>query len=479
MCGILGIYGNDDVSEELLMGLTSIQHRGQDAAGMVTFDETFRLKKGLGYVSSVFKEKNLKRLSGNIGLGHVRYSTVGAGEELDVQPFFLNYPYGLAMVHNGNVTNFQSIRKKLLEDYHRLLDTSNDVALILYTLAAQLEKKDLKNLEIDDIFDAVADTQKMIEGAYSTVTIVANKGILAFADPYGIRPIVMGMKETDKGPAYAFCSESTCFDFLGYKLVRDLEPGEAVFIDNEKKIHSKICHRQGDSFCVFEYIYFAKEDSIINKKLVATERVKMGKILAERIKTRGLNPDIIIDVPNSAYFFASGLAEVLKVPYRRGFSKNNFIGRSFILPSQKERELAVRQKLNPIRDIIKGKKVAVADDSIVRGTTSRHIVKMLKDFGAKEVYFISAAPPVKCRCVYGIDMSIKTHLIASGKGNKEIEDYIGADALVYQTIEDLKSVYHDQKCCYACFSGEYPTGISEESLSNIEKERILAEENAN
>ena len=472
MCGILGVFGHDDVAPEVIYGLTALQHRGQDSAGVITFDGTFRIKKGLGQVNSVFKDKNLERLKGYCGIGHVRYATMGSTDILDAQPHAVNYPFGLAMVHNGNVINFAQLRKSLYEDHHRLLETSNDVALILYSFASELEQKDLENLTVNDIFDTVEATQRRVLGAFSAITIIANRGFLAFSDPFGIRPLVMGRKYTDKGIVYVFASETTCLDYLGYEVMRDLQPGEAIFIDMKMQIHSKICLKAKQAFCVFEYIYFAREDSIIHNRLVASERVRMGVPLAETLKRTGLKPDCIIDVPNSAYFFASSMAETLGVPYRRGLAKNPHIGRSFITPTQKQRELIVRQKLNPIRDVIKGKKVAVVDDSIVRGTTSKHIVKLLKDNGAKKVYFISAAPPIKYPCIYGIDMSIKEEIIASHYEADEIARYIGADAVIYQSLDDLKSLYKDLHCCYACFSREYPTGVTQELIKEIENEKL-------
>ena len=475
MCGIVGFYGHDEVVYDLVSGLTALQHRGQDSAGVVTFNKTFHIKKGLGLVNNVFNEKNLKRLAGNIGIGHVRYTTQGTNELLNVQPFAVNYPFGLAMVHNGNVINFKKLRKTLYEEHHRLLETSNDLELILYTLAAELEKHDLKHLSVDDLFDSVEATQRKVKGAYSTITLIANRGFLAFTDPYGIRPLVMGKKETSQGTTYGFASESTCFDYLGYEHVEDLEPGQAVFIDRNMNIHRRNAYDEGKAFCIFEYIYFAREDSIMHDRLVATERVRMGKKLAKSIRNAGLEPDIVIDVPSSAYFFASSLAEELGIPYRRGLAKNNHIGRSFISPTQKERENIVRQKLNPIKKVINGKKVAVVDDSIVRGTTSKHLVKLLRRAGAKEVYFISAAPPIKHPCIYGIDMAISTELIAGNSKNiDEITEYLGADALIYQTLDDLRELYRDFPICNACFSGCYPTGNPTEVLQQIEQERIAS-----
>ncbi|MBD3224252.1 MAG: amidophosphoribosyltransferase [Caldithrix sp.] len=472
MCGIIGVVGYNDVNTEIINGLTTLQHRGQDSAGLVTFDGNFHLKKGSGSVGTVFKNINLNSVRGNYGLGHVRYSTIGSTDEVDAQPIAVNYPFGIAMVHNGNVINFVELRKKLYEEHHRLLDTSNDVALILYTFASILEGKDLKNLKVNDIFDTVEEVQKNVKGAFSAITIIANRGFLAFTDPYGIRPLVMGRKYTDQGVVYAFASESTTFDYLGYELVRDLKPGEMLFVDKNRNIHTRIGKTKKQAFCVFEYIYFAREDSVIHDRLVASERVRMGRKLAETFDRSGLKPDIIIDVPNSAYFFASAMAETMGVPYRRGLAKNHHMGRSFITPNQKEREKMVKQKLNPIRDIVKGRKVAVVDDSIVRGTTSKHIVQLLRDYGAKKVYFVSAAPPIKHPCIYGIDMSVKKEILASHYNSDEIAKFIGADAVIYQNLDDIKELYKDLPICHACFSGEYPTGITNELLDEIEQEKL-------
>lgn len=472
MCGIVGFFGKQKIVSDILNGLISLQHRGQDSAGIVTFDKNFRMKKGLGTVANVFKDKNLSRLSGNIGIGHVRYTTQGSNELTNAQPFAVNYPFGLAMVHNGNVLNFKELRKTLYEENHRLLETSNDLELILYTFASELEKKDLKNLKVDDIFDCVKFTQEKVIGAYSTITIIANRGFLVFNDPYGIRPIVMGVKKEDNNVTYGFASESTTFDYLGYEVIENIGAGEAIFIDNDFNVHRRTTCKKGKAFCIFEYIYFSKEDSIIFKKNVASERVKMGKLLFNSIKKAGIEPDIIIDVPSSAYFFASGLSEEIGIPYRRGLAKNNHVGRSFISATQKLRESIVKQKLNPIKDIIKNKNVAVIDDSIVRGTTSKRIVNLLKKAGAKKIYFISAAPPIKYPCVYGIDMSIGTELIAKNYNNEEISEFIEADKLIYQSLDDLRKLYKDFNMCDACFSGIYPTGKIDNFIKEIEEERI-------
>jgi amidophosphoribosyltransferase len=469
VCGILGIYGYEDVAFELLLGLTTMQHRGQDAAGVVTLDESFHLKKGLGLVSQVFSADVLAELRAPCGIGHVRYATQGKQDLLDAQPYAINYPFGLAMAHNGNVINFRELRRGL-QERQRLLETSTDLELIVYSLTANLERHGPRR-NPEDVFAAVADTQREIHGAYSTVALLANHGFLAFCDPRGIRPLVWGERQTAKGTVHAFASETACFDCLGYKVVRDLEPGEAVFIDREHRAHSRICHPEKQAFCVFEYIYFSREDSLLRGRLVAADRVRMGRAVARKFRQTGLKPDIVIDVPSSAYFYASGLAEELGVPYRRGLAKNPHAGRSFIASTQAERELIVCQKLNPIRAVVAGKKVAVVDDSIVRGTTSRHIVRLLREAGAAAVYFVSASPPVRHACIYGIDIAMRREMVAAGSTEEEIARQIGADAVVYQSLEDLKALYADVPSCFACFSGEYPVEGSKELLKEVEQER--------
>jgi amidophosphoribosyltransferase len=475
MCGIVGFYGyKNNIVYDIVYGLNALQHRGQDAAGIVTFNSTFNIKKGLGLVNNVFKEKNINRLVGNMGLGHVRYTTQGSNELINAQPMAVNYPFGIAMVHNGNVVNFKEVKRKLNEEHHRLIETNNDLELILYSLSAELENKDLKNLKVSDIFDSVEPIQQNVIGAYASISIIANKGMLVFMDPYNIRPLVMGKRDTDDGPIYGFASETTCFDYLGFDTIKDIEAGEIIFIDKDRQIHSRQGFKKRESFCVFCYIYFSREDSISHGNLVASERVDMGKKLARKVIESGVQPDIIIDVPSSAYFFASAMAEELGIPYRRGFSKNHHVGRSFISPTQEKREQVVRQKLNPIKEVINGKKVAVVDDSIVRGTTSKHIIKLLRKAGAKEVYFISAAPPIKHPCIYGIDIAITHELIAGKKDIKEIEQDIGADALIYQSLEDLENLYKGSGICDACFSGKYPTGNHSEYIKEMEQERLYS-----
>ena len=471
MCGIIGFTGNQKVVGDLIYGLLTLQHRGQDSAGIITFDKMFHIKKGKGLVSEVFNEKHYERLKGNIGVGHVRYTTHGSNTLENAQPIATNYPYGIAMVHNGNVTNFKEMNKALYEDYHVLPTSTNDLEILLYTFAAELKNKDLKHLQVSDIFDAVTITQQKIEGAYAVIAIIANHGLLAFMDPNGIRPLVLGKKETKNGTVYGFASENITFDHLGYEVVRDLKPGEIVFIDSNQQVHSSIGHSRKQHFCVFEYMYFAREDSIFYGNNVAGKRVRLGQAIARQIKAAGLQPDVVIDVPSSGYFAASGLAEALGVPHHRGLVKSNYIGRSFIAPEQSERENMVHQKLNPIKKAIRDKKVVVVDDSIVRGTTSKRIVEILRKAGAKEVYFVSAAPPVKHPCVYGIDMSIKTELIANKMNLKGIKKYINADALFYFDVDEIKITFDNINVCSACFSGNYPTKNVEKILQDIETDR--------
>jgi amidophosphoribosyltransferase len=379
------------------------------------------------------------------------------------------------MVHNGNVINFRDVAKLLHEKYHVLPKTTNDLELIMYTFASELRVKDLDRLSVVDIFDAVETTQELVKGAYATVTIIAGHGLLAFTDPLGIRPLVMGRRDTPEGPVYAFASESTCFDYLDFEFVENVGPGQAIFIDNDFKVHYKNQQELPKAFCVFEQIYFAREDSTIHGRLVARERVRLGKIIARKVVDAGLKPDMVIDVPSSGYFSASGLAEAIGVPYRRALVKNNHMGRSFIVPTQAGREDVVKKKLNPIRAFVEGKKVAVVDDSIVRGTTSRRIVRLLREAGASEVYFISSAPPLVSPCIYGIDMAMSTELIAANYTEDEICRYIEADKVIYQDLSDLQDLFAEERghggSCFACFTGKYPTGDVTRYLRHIQEER--------
>jgi amidophosphoribosyltransferase len=474
MCGIIGLFGFDDISRELAFGMTALQHRGQDAAGIVTFERNFRIRKGTGLVGQVFNETSLARLKGPIGLGHIRYATQGNQDVENAQPIYMNFPSGLAMVHNGNVINFKELSRNLQQG-RRIIETTNDLELMLFSLASHLERQEQGGVTPDSVFAATAALQNDINGGYAAIALLANQGLLAFCDPNGLRPLVFGKRITSRGPAFAFASETACLEAMGYQVVRELSAGEAVFIDMERQVHSRVLHRKRPAFCIFELIYFAREDSVIRNRLVAGERVRMGKLLAKPLRESGLSPDIIIDVPSSAYFFASGLAEELNVPYRRGLSKNKYVGRSFLFPTPDQRTQAVRQKLSPLKPVIAGRKIAVVDDSIVRGTTSKHLVELLREGGASEVYFVSAAPPVMFPCVYGIDMSMKTELIAANNKVEDIARFIKADAVIYQSLADLRSLYGDDGFCDACFSGEFPTNIPADALEALQKDRMSAQ----
>ena len=474
MCGVLGIYSDQPVIGELISGLSSLQHRGQDSAGVVTLDQSFHMYKGKGMVSHVFQNAPLDHLRGDLGLGHVRYATQGSTEEQNTQPFTVNYPFGIAMIHNGNLTNFDDLRRTLIKDHYRLIQSNNDIELILYSLVLELEKFNLKEITHKHIFSAVRNLQEKLQGAYAVVSMIAGHGMLAFTDPCNIRPLVLGEKKTEQGTSYALASETTTLDYLGYQCIHQLEKGEMLFIDKEKKLHFDSGEKTRQAFCVFEYIYFAREDSIIHKRLVASERRELGRALAGHFRSLDLRPDIVIDVPSSSYFCAEGLASALEVPYQKGLIKNRHIGRSFILATQELREKIVRQKLNPIRSFIEGKKIAVVDDSIVRGTTSKHIVSLLREKGAKEVYFVSASPPIKYSCPYGIDISNTKEMIASQNSVESVRNFIGADALIYPSIDDLRTIFKKDQHCDACFSSDYPTSITTETLQKMELEKIRA-----
>ncbi len=472
MCGVLGIVSSSAVASDLVVGLSALQHRGQDAAGIVTWSDRFHLHKGTGRATRVFGDLDVhKELRGRIGIGHVRYATQGSAEVQDAQPVAVNYPLALAMAHNGNVTNFARLRTRLNREHHRLVETNNDVELILYTLAALLERADLKRLGVPAVLAAVSALLDQVEGAYSVVAVVAGLGLLGFRDRHGIRPLVLGERRQGQGHSVALASESTVFDHLGFAVQREVAPGEAVLVTLDGQVHHSAPAPGPSQFCAFEFIYFAREDAVMNGARVAAQRILAGRKLADRVREAGLQPDIVIDVPNSAYFAATGLAEALGLPYRRGLAQNPEFGRSFLHSTQAERERAVRQKLNPIREVIADKKVAVVDDSIVRGTTSRHIVRLLRDCGAKAVYMLSAAPPVRFPCVYGIDIATRGEILAAGLDTEQIRQALGADAVVYQRLDDLQALFGSTAGCYACFCGVYPTPIDRSTLRQIESER--------
>jgi amidophosphoribosyltransferase len=485
MCGILGVCGSNNIVGELYIGLGALQHRGQDAAGIVTYDKQFHLKKGNGLAQSIFNPKNLSRLSGNLGLAHTRYPTVGSGDAESAQPFYLNLPFGIAMAHNGNVTNYFEL-KDLFENkifYH--INSTCDVEVILNVFAYELSKTNLRRFSAENVFKAIANVYKKVQGSYSVVGIIATHGMFAFRDPHGIKPLVFGRKNDN----YAFASESVALDILGYQVERDIAPGEAVFIEEqepffkaERRFFSKQIAKATHTPCIFEWVYFARPDSTIDGINVYEARLRLGQELAKEVIKRNIKADIVVPVPDSSKAAATSLAEVLGLPYREGLVKNRYIGRTFIMPLQEARENTVRQKLNPIKNEIKGKRVLLVDDSIVRGTTSREIIAMVRNAGAKEVSMAVTCPPRIYPCVYGIDMQTKNEFIARNKNEEKIAKELGADKLIYQTLNGLiKAVSirpfssapakSKNKYCAACFTGIYPTKISEQMFKKIEMDR--------
>ena len=472
MCGILGIIGKDNVIEELVTGLLTIQHRGQDAAGAITYNSRFNLKKGIGLVKDVFNKKNMARLQGHSAIGHVRYPTIGSYEKTEAQPFYVNTPYGIALAHNGNVTNYRELKAELEEHELRYINTTCDAELILNLLAAKLSRFD--KFSVDNLFTAVNETFDSIEGSYSVVLIIGKKGLLAFRDPHGFKPLIYGKKNN----SYAFASESVALDVLGYDIVNDIRPGEAVFIDCDRNVHRKVLRKSIHTPCIFEWIYFARPDSIIDGISVYESRFRLGKKLSEEVKKTNLKPDVVIPIPDTSRVAALSLAGELGVDYREGLIKNRYIGRTFIMATQSERQIAVKMKLNTIKSVVKNKKVLLVDDSIVRGNTSKEIVNLIRTSGAREVYFASYSPPLRYPCLYGIDMQMKKEFIAQEKPINEIKVSIGCDELIYQTMDGLLSSLQigDKKefrfFCTSCFDGNYPTKVDEKIFKDIEQDRI-------
>lgn len=479
MCGILGIHSNTPVAQELYDGLMMLQHRGQDAAGMVTFDgKQLHIKKGDGLASEVFKMEDLLRLRGNIGMAHVRYPTAGTYDSAEAQPFYVNAPFGIALIHNGNLTNAHELRKEVVEKNHRHLNTQSDSEILLNVLAYEIEALRVRNLKPEDIFMGMEKVYKRVKGGYAVIALIAGHGLLAFRDPNAIRPLVMGTREDDLYPDTSFASESVALDVLGFDVVRDVKPGEVIFVDLQGKVHSRVCAPTPVyTPCIFEYVYFARPDSMIDDISVYKARLRMGEKLAKKIKDAGLELDVVIPVPTTARHSALSLAFELGVKYREGLVKNRYIGRTFIMPGQSKRQTSIRRKLNPIRLEIEGKNVLLVDDSIVRGNTSRKIVEMVRDMGAKHVYFASCASPLHHPCVYGIDMPSRMEFVANELTVEETARKIGADALFYQDLADLAEAVREgnptiQRFCMACFDGQYPTAdVTEEVLRAAEDSR--------
>jgi amidophosphoribosyltransferase len=482
MCGIIGIVGKSPVNQSLYDGLLVLQHRGQDAAGIVTSDGgTFYMHKNNGLVQDVFQTRHMRSLIGNVGIAHVRYPTAGSSSAAEAQPFYVNSPFGIVLGHNGNLTNSAQLKREMFRQDLRHINTNSDSEVLLNVLAHEIESSARSNvLDVDMIFDAVAGVHKRVKGAYAVVAMIANYGVLAFRDPHGIRPLVIGKAETEKGTEYAVASESVALDVLGFQLVRDVAPGEAIFIDMDGNFYARQCAENPVlNPCIFEYVYLARPDSVIDGVSVYQTRLHMGESLAEKIhrEWRHLDIDVVIPIPDTSRPSALQLANALNLTYREGFIKNRYIGRTFIMPGQAQRKKSVRQKLNPIGMEFKGKNVLLVDDSIVRGTTSQRIVQMAREAGANKVFFASAAPPVRFPNVYGIDMPSRDELLAMGRSDDEISREIGADALVYQDLDalvqgvQLSNPDLKQFDC-SCFDGRYVTGdVTEAYLSAIEAAR--------
>ena len=483
MCGIVGIVSKSPVNQLLYDGLTVLQHRGQDAAGIVTADgRTFHMHKDKGLVRDVFRTRDMRGLTGNMGIAHCRYPTAGsAASAAESQPFYVNSPFGIVLGHNGNLVNTAELQQELFQDDLRHVNTNSDSEVLLNVLAHELTLSARgQRLDPDAIFAAVAGVHRRARGAYAIVAMIAGYGLLAFRDPHGIRPLIIGKHESENGVEFMVASESVAIDTLGFEIMRDVAPGEAILVDTSGNFFSRQCALNPTlNPCIFEYVYLARPDSVIDGISVYETRALMGRSLAEKIKRDrpDIEIDVVIPIPDTSRPSAVEVAQVLGVKYREGFIKNRYIGRTFIMPGQEERKKSVRQKLNAMAIEFKGKNVLLVDDSIVRGTTSREIVQMARDCGAKKVYFASAAPPVRFPNVYGIDMPSRSELIASNRDAKQIAEVIGADEVFYQELSDL---IEDVRACNpqikqfdaSCFDGNYITGgVSADYLASLEANR--------
>ena len=488
MCGIAAIVSHQTVNQELYDALTVLQHRGQDAAGIVTCENgRLHLRKDTGLTRDVFTNAQMLKLRGNMGIAHVRYPTAGCTSSAEAQPFYVNSPFGLTLAHNGNLTNTEELKEALFIQDLRHINTDSDSEVLLNVFAHELQSLCKLHLSVDDVFEAVKGVHRRCRGAYAVVLMIAGFGILGFRDPHGIRPVVFGQRDSKEGPEFMIASESVALDVLGFNLTRDIAPGEAIFIEESGVLHSQQCSDSPDLCpCIFEYVYFARPDSIIDNISVYKARRRMGTKLAEKVLRIWPDHDIdvVIPIPDTSRTAALQMANILGVKFREGFMKNRYIGRTFIMPGQKMREKSVRQKLNAIGLEFEGKNVLLVDDSVVRGTTSEQIIQMARDKGAKKVYFASAAPPVRYPNVYGIDMPAANELIAHNRSEEEVCTAIGADRLIYQDLDDLiaavgkgnPDILHFDT---SCFSHHYITGdIDINYLERIEALRNDSAQNS-
>lgn len=477
MCGIAGIVSHQNVNQDLYDALTVLQHRGQDAAGIVTCDKgRFYLRKDNGLTRDVFSNEQMMKLKGSMGIAHVRYPTAGCSSSAEAQPFYVNSPFGLTLAHNGNLTNIEELKEQLFKDDQRHINTDSDSEILLNIFAHELQQLGKLRINADDVFQAVSAVHKRCKGAYAVVVMIVGFGVLAFRDPHGIRPMVYGERKTDEGSDFMVASENVALSVLDFELIRDIEPGEAVFIESTGKLHTKQCSDTVDHCpCIFEYVYFARPDSIIDDISVYKARLRMGEKLADKVLKEWPDHDIdvVIPIPDTSRTSALQMANRLGVKFREGFMKNRYIGRTFIMPGQQLRKKSVKQKLNAIDLEFEGKNVLLVDDSVVRGTTSEQIIQMARDAGAKKVYFASAAPPVRYPNVYGIDMPAVEELIAHNRTEEEVGIAIGADKMIYQDLDDLidavrKGNTKIKHFDTSCFNKEYVTG----DIDNAYLERI-------
>ncbi len=482
MCGFIGIIGKQatNAARELYNGMIAIQHRGQDSAGIITYDgDKFHLAKGGGLVRDVFNASNTMALDGNMGLGHVRYPTIGSGGTEDAQPLFVNVPWGIAMAHNGNVINYDALRRELLNDNHRYLNSTCDVEAILNVFASEIDKDKNGGISPEAVFRAAQGVFKRVQGSYSVVALIAGGGMVAFRDPYGIKPIIMGERLENNGEtSYCIASESVVLDLLDFHNTYDIQPAEVVYIDMQRKVHRKQFKSPMHRPCIFEWIYFARPDSFIDRISVYKTRLRLGQSLARKWKKTGIPVDVVMPVPESARPAALAMAAELGVKFREGLVKNRYIGRTFIMPGTTDRRRQVRHKLNPIQVEFEGKDVLIVDDSIVRGTTVKEIIQIARNAGAKKIYFASYSAPLKFPCVYGIDMQTRHEFIARDKDIEQIRKAIGADYLLYQSYDAMLQAVKEgnpdiDNFCSACFSGEYPTGdLPPDLMESLERERM-------
>lgn len=482
MCGILGITGNNPVVQDLYDGLMVLQHRGQDAAGILTYSNRFHLKKGNGLARDVFRVEHLMQLNGSIGIAHVRYATAGGYDASEAQPFITNVPFGIALIHNGNLTNCDELKKEVTKGNRWYINTTSDSELLLLTVANELLKLNIKKFTPHQLFKALESSYKKLKGSYSVICLVADYGLLAFRDPHGMRPLCFGKRVSTTGDEFVFASESVVLDTLGFEFMRDVKPGEAIFIDKEGKAHAKQIMETQWSPCLFEWVYLARPDSFLDKVSVHKARLRLGESLSKKImkatEKNGVKIDVIVPVPDSSRVAAQAISAATGIRYREGLVKNRYIGRTFIMPGQAIRKKSIKYKLNVIPLEIRGKNVLLVDDSIVRGNTSRKIIEMVRAAGAKKVYFASSAPPLRHPCVYGVDMPSRKDFVAHNLSEDEVSKAIGADGVFYQDLKDLVASVKmgNPKItgfCHACFSGKYPTAdVTEEVLKSVEDSRV-------